>query len=268
VPAELLVEIRHTLARAGGGRLEVRAGELVYELLPVDVPEFGFTNLYGTDVTAARQLAAAHAMNQRLLLNILPAPIAQRLLNGERVIADRFDDVTLLFADIVDFTGMSSRMSANELVEFLNEVFSLSDQLADKFGLEKIKTVGDAYMVVGGLPDITADHTERVADMALALAAELRRMDRAAAATISARMGIHRGPAVAGVIGTRKFIYDVWGDTVNTASRMESHGVPDRIQVTAPVRERLAGRYLFEERGTIEVKGKGPMQTWFLLGRA
>jgi class 3 adenylate cyclase len=248
--------------------IEQAAGELVFELTPVLVPEFGFINLYGTDVTAARQLAEAHLLNQRLLLNILPATIADRLLAGERVIADRFEDVTLLFADIVDFTGMSSRMSANGVVEFLNEVFSVSDELADRFGLEKIKTIGDAYMVVGGLPEVATDHTERVAEMALALSDELQRMERAVGQPVRCRMGIHSGPAVAGVIGTKKFIYDVWGDTVNTASRMESHGVPDRIQVTAPVRDRLAGRYLFEERGMIDVKGKGPMPTWFLLGRA
>ena len=268
LPDALLGDIRGSLAAGRRSAVELQAGDAVYELLPVEVPEFGFVNLYGTDVTAARRLADALALNERLLLNILPRPIADRLLAGERVIADRFEDVTLLFADIVDFTGLSTRMSANEVVEFLNEVFSLSDRLADEFGLEKIKTVGDAYMVVGGMPDVTPDHTERVADMALALATELRRIEREAGEPLICRMGIHRGPAVAGVIGTKKFIYDVWGDTVNTASRMESHGVPDRIQVTAPVRERLADRYLFEERGLIDIKGKGLMPTWFLLGRA
>jgi class 3 adenylate cyclase len=268
VPAGWRSAIEERLSMPTPTPIEQAAGELVFELTPVLVPEFGFINLYGTDVTAARQLAEAHLLNQRLLLNILPATIADRLLAGERVIADRFEDVTLLFADIVDFTGMSSRMSANGVVEFLNEVFSVSDELADRFGLEKIKTIGDAYMVVGGLPEVATDHTERVAEMALALSDELQRMERAVGQPVRCRMGIHSGPAVAGVIGTKKFIYDVWGDTVNTASRMESHGVPDRIQVTAPVRDRLAGRYLFEERGMIDVKGKGPMPTWFLLGRA
>jgi class 3 adenylate cyclase len=268
LPPALLKEI---LARLDGtlkDPLEEHAGEHVYQLRPVDVPEFGFVNIYGTDVTAVHRLAEAHETNQRLLLNILPPPIADRLLSGERVIADRHDDVTLLFADIVDFTVMSSRLSANEIVEFLNDVFSLTDQLADRYGLEKIKTVGDAYMVVGGLPEASDDHTARVADMALELHSALAGLDAKGNGPVSMRMGIHRGPAVAGVIGTRKFIYDVWGDTVNTASRMESHGVPDRIQVTGPVMHRLSDAYRFEPRGIIDVKGKGMMETWFLLGRS
>jgi class 3 adenylate cyclase len=231
------------------------------------IAEFGFINLYGTDVTAARQLAEAHELNQRLLLNILPAPIADRLLAGERVIADSFDEVTLLFADIVDFTVLSSRFSAREVVDLLNDVFNATDRLVDQFGLEKIKTIGDAYMVVGGLPEPAADHAEKVADMALALSDELTHIKTGGGEALSCRMGIHLGPAVAGVIGSKKFIYDVWGDTVNTASRMESHGIPDRIQVTEPVFRKLNGRFRFEPRGLIEVKGKGLMETWFLLGR-
>jgi class 3 adenylate cyclase len=163
---------------------------------------------------------------------------------------------------------LSGRMSANDVVALLNDVFNLTDQLVDQFGLEKIKTIGDAYMVVGGLPEPTDDHAERIADMALALQDELLRLATNAPNPITCRMGIHLGPAVAGVIGSKKFIYDVWGDTVNTASRMESHGIPNRIQVTEPVHRKLAGKYRFESRGTIEVKGKGPMETWFLLGKA
>jgi class 3 adenylate cyclase len=268
LPADLLVDVRRRLADDQLGVIEQAAGRQVFELKPVAVPEFDSVNIYGTDVTAVRQLAEAHALNQRLLLNVLPPPIAERLLAGERVIADRFEEVTLLFADIVDFTVMSSRMSANQVVEMLSEVFNLSDRLADEFGLEKIKTIGDAYMVVGGLPEPSPDHTQRVAEMALALAEGLRKLDPGEAQRLTCRMGIHMGPAVAGVIGSKKFIYDVWGDTVNTASRMESHGIPDRIQVTEPVFRRLNGLYRFEARGTIEVKGKGPMETWFLLGRA
>jgi class 3 adenylate cyclase len=268
VPENLKADIDARLADSTLGPIEQPAADHVFELKPVSVDEFGFINLYGTDVTAARQLAEAHELNQRLLLNILPAPIADRLLKGERVIADRFEDVTLLFADIVDFTVLSSRLSANDVVAVLNEVFNLSDRLVDKFGLEKIKTIGDAYMVVGGLPEPAPDSAERVADMALALSDELRQMAVGGGTPLRVRMGIHTGPAVAGVIGSKKFIYDVWGDTVNTASRMESHGIPDRIQVTEPVFRRLDGRYRFEARGTIDVKGKGPTPTWFLLGKA
>jgi class 3 adenylate cyclase len=268
IPADLKADIDARLADPTLGPIEQPAGDHVFELKPVLVAEFGFINLYGTDVTAARQLAEAHALNQRLLLNILPAPIADRLLAGERVIADSFDEVTLLFADIVDFTVLSSRLSAREVVDLLNEVFNTTDRLVDQFGLEKIKTIGDAYMVVGGLPEPSTDHAERVAEMALALSEELRHMKSGSGDVLTCRMGIHTGPAVAGVIGSKKFIYDVWGDTVNTASRMESHGIPNRIQVTEPVFRRLTGRYRFEPRGVIDVKGKGPMETWFLLGRA
>ena len=263
----LKAEVDARLADPAIGPIEQTAGELIFELKPVLIAEFGFVNLYGTDVTAERQLAEAHALNQRLLLNILPESIAERLLKGERVIADRFEEVTLLFADIVDFTVLSSRLSAIDVVSLLSDVFNMTDRLVDRFGLEKIKTIGDAYMVVGGLPEPATDHAERIADMALALSDELRGMS-SGGQTLSCRMGIHMGPAVAGVIGSKKFTYDVWGDTVNTASRMESHGVPERIQVTEPVFRRLDGRYHFEPRGTIEVKGKGPMETWFLLGRA
>jgi len=268
IPPGLKADIDARLADSTLGPIEQPAGDHVYELKPVLIAEFGFINLYGTDVTASRQLAAAHAENQRLLLNILPQSIADRLLAGEHVIADSFDEVTLLFADIVDFTVLSSQFSAREVVDLLNEVFNATDRLVDQFGLEKIKTIGDAYMVVGGLPEPTKDHAERVADMALALSDALSLIKTGTGDALSCRMGIHLGPAVAGVIGSKKFIYDVWGDTVNTASRMESHGIPNQIQVTEPVYRRLNGRYRFAPRGVIEVKGKGPMETWFLLGKA
>jgi adenylate cyclase len=161
---------------------------------------------------------------------------------------------------------MSSRMSATEVVGVLNAVFSLFDHLVDRFRLEKIKTIGDAYMVVGGLDPDDADHTGRMAEMALALTDSIDGLRERSGIDVRFRIGIHRGPAVAGVIGVKKFIYDVWGDTVNTASRMESHGVPGRVQVTEPVVQRLRDRFTFEPRGLIEVKGKGPMPTWFLVG--
>ena len=241
---------------------------------------FGTINHYGTDITAARQVERLNAENERLLLNILPATIAERLRGGEAVIADDFDDMTVLFADVVGFTDLSARWPAREVVGLLNEIFSMCDRLTERYGLEKIKTVGDAYMVVGGLSHSPAadrvgnserlypSHAADVADMALELLGEVAKYRHAAAATgIQMRVGMHIGPAVAGVIGLKKFIYDVWGDTVNTASRMESTGVPGRIQVTPATYERLRGEFDFESRGPIEVKGKGVIETWFLLAR-
>jgi class 3 adenylate cyclase len=246
--------------------VEVEAGSCTYALLPVDVPEFGFVNVYGTDVTAAKERERLARENERLLLNILPEPIANRLRSGEPVIADRFDDVTLLFADIVGFTVLSASMSPSELLGVLNEVFTAFDEVVERAGLEKIKTIGDAYMVVGGMSAASADHTAQVAAMALELIEAVNRMDTAARLGIRFRIGIHCGPVVAGVIGTKKFIYDIWGDTVNMASRMESLSVPGRIQVTHAVKERLEGRYVLEPRGLVNVKGKGPTPTWFIVG--
>ncbi len=247
--------------------LEIEATGRVFTLLPVEVPGFGFINVYGTDVTAARERERLARENERLLLNILPEPIARRLRDGEPLIADRFDDVTLMFADIVEFTRLSSSMSPSELVGVLNDVFCAFDDLVDRHGLEKVKTIGDAYMVVGGMPERSDDHTVRVASMALELAAAVDAIEAAVRLGIRFRIGIHCGPVVAGVIGSRKFIYDVWGDTVNVASRMESHGIPGRIQVTHAVRERLGDTFRFEPRGLIDIKGKGPTPTWFLDGR-
>jgi len=254
--------------RAGDGvMVEVESGGRTYALLPVDVPEFGFINVYGTDISAVKEHERLARENERLLLNILPEPIAERLREGEPLIADRFDDVTLMFADIVEFTRLSSTMSPHELVAVLNDVFTVFDSLVDRYGLEKVKTIGDAYMVVGGMPERTDDHPARVAAMALDLAESVGRIDTAARLGITFRIGIHCGPVVAGVIGTKKFIYDVWGDTVNMASRMESLGIPGRVQVTHAMAERLRGMFEIEPRGLIDVKGKGPTPTYFLLGR-
>ena len=245
--------------------VEVDAAGRTYALLPVDVPEFGFINVYGTDVTAVKERERLARENERLLLNILPEPVAQRLRAGEPLIADRFDDVTLMFADIVDFTSLSASMSPDELVGVLNEVFSAFDGLVERHGLEKVKTIGDAYMVVGGMSGASDDHTVRVAAMALDLADAVDGIASARSLGIRFRVGIHCGPVVAGVIGTRKFIYDVWGDTVNLASRMESLGVPGRVQVTDAVMERLRGTFETEARGVIDVKGKGPTPTHLLV---
>lgn len=267
LPADLLGGLRERVAADDRSTLEVEAAGATYALLPVDVPEFGFVNVYGTDITAAKERERLGRENERLLLNILPEPIARRLRDGEPLIADRFDDVTLLFADIVEFTRLSSDLSATELVGVLNDVFTVFDGLVDRYGLEKVKTIGDAYMVVGGLPERSDDHTARMAAMALELAEAVGRIECAVRLGIAFRIGLHCGPVVAGVIGSRKFIYDVWGDTVNLASRMESHGVPGRVQVTHAVRERLESSFRFEPRGLVDIKGKGPTPTWFLVGR-
>jgi class 3 adenylate cyclase len=264
-----LAAVEAALAEGGVGELEVQADGRIFAVKVIRVYEFDSINLYGTDITAARQVEALSAANEELLLNILPRSIADRLRSGERVIADRLDDMAVLFADVVGFTQMSARMSPDELVGLLNNVFTRCDELAEHYGLEKIKTVGDAYMVVGGIQgddDGRRSHATDVADMGLALVTELAAIEHKGTG-LQVRVGMNVGPAVAGVIGIKKFIYDVWGDTVNTASRMESTGVPGRIQVTGDTHERLADAFDFERRGVIEVKGKGPIETWFLVGR-
>ena len=172
-----------------------------------------------------------------------------------------------MFADLVGFTKLSAHLSPAELVELLNEIFSAFDELADRYGLEKIKTIGDAYMVVGGLPKPSDNHAESIAEMAIDILAAIAQIRTKAGQPLSIRIGIHTGPVEAGVIGTKKFTYDLWGDTVNTASRMESQGVPGGIQVTVATYERLRHKYVFEERGVISVKGKGDMMTYLLVAR-
>jgi adenylate cyclase len=215
-----------------------------------------------------RLLQIERAKSERLLLNVLPESIAERLKEREEVIADAFPDVTVLFADIVGFTPQAERVSPDRTLGMLNDLFSEFDRLAEERGLEKIKTIGDAYMVAGGLPEPTPGHAEAVAEMALDM------MEVAGSRTLSddepvrLRIGIDTGPVVAGVIGRRKFIYDLWGDTVNTASRMESHGVPGCIQVTGRTHALLRDRYTFSEQQRVPVKGKGEMTTYFLTGRS
>jgi adenylate cyclase len=204
-----------------------------------------------------------HRENERLLLNVLPASIANKLKQQVGIIAERFDDVSVLFADIVGFTPLSARLSPTELIESLNRVFSGFDELADHHKLEKIKTIGDGYMVAGGLIEQNADHLAAMATMALAMHENVRKLNSQFGA-LSLRIGLQVGSVIAGVIGIRKFIYDVWGDTVNTASRLESHAAPGRTQVSETVFKRLQGRFAFESRGTIELKGRGPMNTYFL----
>ncbi|MFT3698417.1 MAG: adenylate/guanylate cyclase domain-containing protein [Kofleriaceae bacterium] len=214
------------------------------------------------DLVAQRtkQLADAQQTSERLLLNVLPEPIANRLKGGESLIVDRFEAVSVLFADICGFTTLSASTSPEKLVTMLNDLFSTFDKLAEKHGLEKIKTIGDAYMVVAGIPQPVADHAERMARMALDVLAAIKAYDPA----LEIRIGIHSGPVVAGVIGQKKFIYDLWGDTVNTASRMESHGLPNRVHVSEATAELLREHFELEARGEIDIKSKGKMRTYLL----
>jgi adenylate cyclase len=213
-------------------------------------------------------LRAEKERSEQLLLNILPRKIVARLDSGETLIADHLLNVTVLFSDLVGFTKLSSRLSAAELVRLMNQLFSEFDRLALDLGVEKIKTIGDAYMLVGGLPEPREDHADAVADMALSMIGVVERMNRELTIPLQIRIGIHSGDVVAGVIGTHKFAYDIWGDTVNIASRMESHSLPNRIQVSAATYRHLHERFRLEPHGSVDVKGKGPMETYFLLGRS
>jgi adenylate cyclase len=216
---------------------------------------------------ATRALDAERRVSERLLLNVLPRSIAERLKRGAGTIADSFPEATVIFADIARFTPISSRLAPEEVVAWLNDVFSAMDHLAEQHGLEAIKSIGDAYMVASGLPEARPDHAEAAAEVALAFCRELADRTTPGGEPLRVRIGMHTGPVVAGVIGRRKFAYDLWGDTVNTASRMESHGESGRIHVSPATYERLRHRFLFEERGEVEIKGIGSMQTYFLTGR-
>jgi len=209
-----------------------------------------------------RELEEERAKSQALLLNILPPQIIERLEAGEEVIADRHAGVTVLFSDLVGFTERSSRLEPQVLVTELNALFSRFDSLCEASGVEKIKTIGDAYLAVGGLPGGREDHVAAVAELALAMLDVVRGTDW------RIRIGLHAGPAVSGVIGTRKFVYDVWGDTVNVASRLESTSEPNRIHVSEPVAGALGEGFELESRGTVALKGKGETATFFLNGRA
>jgi adenylate cyclase len=201
--------------------------------------------------------------NQRLLLNVLPASIAEKLKKQPGVIAERFEDVSVLFADLVGFTSLAARLNPTQLLEMLNVIFSGFDELADRRGLEKIKTMGDSYMVAGGLPNPHPDHLGAMAALALDMQDKIVGT-RTGFGSLDVRIGLHTGSVIAGVIGIRKFTYDVWGDTVNTASRLVSHGVPGRVHVSDTVYQRLKDRFEFEPRGTIELKGRGPITAYFL----
>ncbi len=219
-------------------------------------------------VTFARGRDAAQARVEDLLLNVLPADVAERLQEDPNSIADHFDEVSVLFADVVDFTPLASRLDAREVVGLLDRLFGQFDELVDRCGVEKIKTIGDCYMVAAGVPRPRADHAHALAGLAL----EMREcagscLPESSEHDLRLRIGISSGPVVAGVIGRRRFLYDLWGDTVNMASRMESHGTPDSIQITRPSWELLRDDFETEPIGRVDVKGKGEVDVWRLVGR-
>jgi adenylate cyclase len=224
-----------------------------------------------SDITERKEIQEALKFQQqeteRVLLNILPSPILKQLKSRQVPIADHFQGATVLFADIVGFTEFCNRKTPGQLVSVLNIIFSKFDQLAQEYGLEKIKTIGDAYMVVGGLPIPRLDHAQAVAQMALSLQAEMVNINAQIGEEFKLRIGINTGPVVAGVIGLSKFIYDLWGDTVNIASRMETTGIPSKIQVTTATYEQLKEQFIFKMRGRIPIKGKGEMNTYILLSK-
>ncbi|MCX7633593.1 MAG: ammonium transporter [Turneriella sp.] len=218
-------------------------------------------------VEAYKKVQEEQARAEELLLNILPAKVADQLKENRSVVANSFPEVSVLFADLVDFTRLAHKFKPEIIVGILNRIFSVFDELVEKYRLEKIKTIGDAYMVVGGLPDPIANHAEAVADFALDCMEQLKRFKLKTGDGLTMRVGINTGPVVAGVIGKKKFIYDIWGDAVNLASRMESNGIPGTIQVSEETAKRLGNRFILEERGVIEVKGRGRIKSFLLKGR-
>jgi adenylate cyclase len=235
----------------------VVGGAVVFTLLAVFAQQ-------RQDALAALRVEQEQA--EDLLLNILPRSIAERLKESTATIADQFDAATILFADVVDFTPLSERLAPGEVVGILDHLFTHFDVLADAYGLEKIKTIGDCYMVAAGVPTPRPDHARAMALMALDMREAMRSSDEVGHLGLELRIGINSGPVVAGVIGRKRFLYDLWGDAVNTASRMESQGAPGQIQVTRATYELLTDDFAFEHHGTVDVKGKGELETWYLLG--
>jgi adenylate cyclase len=234
----------------------VVGGTVVFTLLAIFAQQ-------RTDALAALRTEQDKAEN--LLLNILPRSIADKLKTSSATIADQFDAASILFADVVDFTPFSERLPPAEVVGILDHLFSHFDVLAERYGLEKIKTIGDCYMVAAGVPTSRPDHARALARMALDMREAMRSKDEVGHLGLELRIGINSGPVVAGVIGRKRFLYDLWGDAVNTASRMESQGTPGQIQVTRATYELLRDDFVLERRGTVSVKGKGEMETWYLV---
>lgn len=210
-------------------------------------------------------LSLEEEKSEQLLLNVLPKEIALLLKDGEQTIAERFEAASVLFADLVSFTQLSARLDPEEMVHLLNDIFSHFDELVEKYGLEKIRTIGDNYMVAAGVPRPQPDHAKAIARLALDMRAYLENRNGEGGVPMEFRIGINSGPVIGGVIGRKKFVYDVWGDAVNVASRMESHGVPGEIQISERTHRMIEADFKCEPRGTVAIKGKGEMQTWFLI---
>ncbi|NJK37715.1 MAG: adenylate/guanylate cyclase domain-containing protein [Oscillatoriales cyanobacterium RM2_1_1] len=274
-----ILNLRSDLIKAGDAISQSQSPPQFYSTTVSRRDEFGevitaFIQIFDDINQAVREQQKAEAAlrlekekSEQLLLNILPQPIAEQLKQDQGSIADGFEQATILFADIGDFTGLASAMSPTELVNLLNEIFSCFDRLVDQYNLEKIKTIGDAYMVVGGIPIPRADHAEAIAEVALKMQQAIKQFYRADNKAFDIRIGINTGPVVAGVIGLKKFTYDLWGNAVNVASRMESQGVLGKIQVSETTYQLLKDQYHFEKRGLLKVKGKGLMDTYFLQGQ-
>ena len=243
----------------------IAVSTIIYMLLRLSIAEK--RKMQQSLEQAHQQIQIEQERSERLLLNILPGPIAERLKNSSKTIADGFADVTVMFADIVNFTQVAANMSPSQVFAMLNRIFSAFDELAEEYGLEKIKTIGDAYMVAGGLNEELTDYSAAIADMAVAMRDLLRRDFSVNASQLEVRIGIGTGPIVAGVLGKKKFIYDLWGDTVNIASRITSEGVPGMIQCDTTTYHRLAMSFDFHEPQTIYLKGKGNMTVYRLIGR-
>lgn len=236
----------------------------------VDETRSSVSELHQTNDTLQehkRELEREKKKSEDLLLNVLPSVIAQRLRDGETTIADEFPEVSVMFADLVNFTELAEELGPHELVRLLNDIFALFDRRLEEWGLEKIKTIGDCYMVVAGIPEPVADHAHRIGEFALAVREDFSRFVAARGLDIKIRVGVHSGTAIAGVVGTKRFAYDLWGDVVNVASRIESTGVAGKIHVSEAFMVRLADTFVFELHGDIDVKGKGIMRTYFLEGR-
>ena len=243
-----------------------RLVQLMGACLVATVASFLTEQLSWREYRVQDALAREKDKSDRLLLNILPPSVAARLKGNERTIADGFDEVTVLFADLVGFTALSAELPPGEVVRRLNRLFSAFDDRVEALGLEKIKTIGDAYMVAGGLPEPRTDHAEAVATLALQMLDTVAALGDSEGEALQVRIGIHTGPVVGGVIGKTKFIYDLWGDTVNTASRMENASAPGAILVTTEVQARVGHAFELSHRGELEIRGKGRVDTWWLRG--